>query len=354
MINRLIIIIWCYHMAIKIKDIAKAANVSVPAVSAVLNNRTNCRVSPATRERILSFAKEMNYTPDFSGLLLSGKKTRTVALLISSSWHKYEDYMKDTIISLMSQFDQQGYACYLADITGDACTNHSKVLELISRGVHYFVFLGSPMGRDKIRELIESREKSYIVYGSPGFLDRYVESDSASGAAAIIKFFLSRGKTNFRMLINPFLNDSPEANNRMRGLMAVLPDIDPQTLIKRYVIQISKIENTMENQLDVFFKTGYEMTAALLADDPDIQAIFYLSDFYAIGGAKLLQERGFAIGKDIFLAGFNETPAVKNYPFPISSVEHDIKQITGIIIRESLNGNDPFSALIPPIVHIRE
>lgn len=341
-------------MAIKIKDIAKAANVSVPAVSAVLNNRTNCRVSPVTREKILTFAKEMNYTPNFSGLLLSGKKTRTVALLISSVWQKSEDYMKDTIISLMSQFDQQGYACYLADITGDARSNYSKVLELISRGVHHFVFLGSPMGRDEIKELIKSREKSYIGYGGPGFLDRYVESDSASGVASIIKFFLSRGKTNFRMLINPFLNDSPETNNRICGLMSVFPEVDTQTLIKRYVIQMNRIDNTVENQLDVFVQTGYDMTAALLEEDPGIQAIFYLSDFFAIGGAKLLQERGLVIGKDILLAGFNETLAVKNYPYPISSVEHDIKQITGTIIRESLNENTPFTALIPPIVHIRE
>lgn len=354
MINRLIIIIWCSNMAIMIKDIARAANVSIPAVSAVLNNKTNSRVSPATREKILHFAKEMNYTPNFSGLLLSGKKTRTVALLISSIWHKSEDYMKDTIISLMSQFDQQGYACYLADITGDANTNCTKVLELISRGVHHFVFLGSPKGRDQIRELIESRNKSYIVYGNPGFLDRYVESDSASGAASVIRFFLSRSKTNFRMLINPFLSDSPEMNNRMCGLMAVFPDIDVKILVKRYVIQMDKMDNTVENQLDVFVKTGYDMTAALLEDVPGVQAIFYLSDYFAIGGAKLLRERGIVIGKDILLAGFNETAAVKNYLYPISSVEHDIKKITGIIIRESLNENLPFSALIPPILHIRE
>ena len=342
-------------MATTIKDIAKAANVSNPAVSAVLNNKTNCRVSSATRNRILHFAKEMDYKPNFNGLLLRGEKTKTVALLITTVWQKSEEYMKDMIISLMSQFDQQGYACYLADVTGDADTNYSKVLELISRGVHHFIFIGPPpFGRDQVKALIESRNKSYIVYGASKFLNRYVENDSAFGVASIIKFFLSRGRNNFRMLIIPIPAGSPELNSRICGLMSVFPDIDEETLKRRYVIQLDEIDNAATNPLDLFVKIGYEATAMILENDPGIQAIFYLSDFYALGGAKLFLERGYAIGKDILLAGFNETPAIKNYPYPISSVEHDIKKITEVIIRESLKENVPFNTLIPPIVHIRE
>ncbi|MHB9139951.1 MAG: LacI family DNA-binding transcriptional regulator [Victivallaceae bacterium] len=342
-------------MTTMIKDIAKAASVSVPAVSAVLNNKTNCRVSPVTREKILRFAKEMNYTPHFGGLLLSGKKTRTVALLISQAWFKSEEYTKDIIISLMCQFDEQGYACYFADLANDGCTNYSKVQELISRGVHHFVFLGSPHGRDRIRELIESRNKSYIAYGSSSFLNRYVESDTVSGAASIIKFFLSRGKSNFRLLINPIGDESPLANQRICGLMAVFPDVDLKTLLKRYVIEIEKIDvGTRLNQLDSFVKTGYEKTKKVIEENPDIQAIFYLSDFFAIGGAKLLLERGINIGKDILLAGFNESPAVRNYPYPISSVEHDVDEITKAITEGSLKENTSFNSMIPPIIHIRE
>jgi len=341
-------------MAITIKDIAKAASVSVPAVSAVLNNKTNCRVSPATRGKILHFAKEMDYKPNFSGLLLSGKKTRTVALLISQIWHKSEEYMKDMIISLMCQFDEQGYACYFADIAGDADTNYSKVQEFISRGVHHFVFLGSPHGRDRIKELIESRNKSYIVYGSSSFMNRYVESDTASGVTSIIRFFLSRGKSNFRMLINPIGKDTMSEHPRICGLMTAFPDVDVENLLKRYVIVMTETDTAPIKQLDIFVKAGYERTAMIIKENPEIQAIFYLSDFYAIGGAKLLLEKGFNIGKDILLAGFNESPAVRNYPYPISSVEHDIDKITTAITEESLKENSPFNILIPPIVHIRE
>ena len=54
------------------KDIAKAAGVSQPAVSAVLNNRGNCRVSPETRSRILRIAEELDYHPNQAARLLRG------------------------------------------------------------------------------------------------------------------------------------------------------------------------------------------------------------------------------------------------------------------------------------------
>ncbi|MFA7232427.1 MAG: LacI family DNA-binding transcriptional regulator [Victivallaceae bacterium] len=343
-------------MVTTIKDIAKAANVSNPAVSAVLNNKTNCRVSPATREKILKLAKEMNYKPHFSGLLLRGEKTRTVALLICDKWMKFEDYMRDLLITLMSQFDQKSYACYLADITGDADTNYSKVLELISRGVHNFIFLGVPFGHTKIRELMESTNKNSIVYGDSTFLERYVLHDSAAGVTAIIKFFLSRDRNNFRMLINRANYDTikQDGNSRFRGLMAAFPDVDQETLKSKYLIPMDDLDVEESGYLDSFAKVGYTATAKVIDSNPDIQAIFYLSDFYAIGGAKLLIERGFSIGKDILLAGFNETPAVRNYPFPISSVGHDIDKIGDMIIKESSGDNRRFGYVIPPIVHIRE
>lgn len=67
------------------KDIAREAGVSQPAVSAVLNKRVNCRVSQETRERILRIAREMNYHPNQAARLLKGKKSNTVAIFTSTN-----------------------------------------------------------------------------------------------------------------------------------------------------------------------------------------------------------------------------------------------------------------------------
>ncbi|MCS7187545.1 MAG: LacI family DNA-binding transcriptional regulator [Armatimonadota bacterium] len=49
--------------AVTIRDVAKAAGVSVATVSSVLNNRSQTRISAETRERVLKVVKELGYRP---------------------------------------------------------------------------------------------------------------------------------------------------------------------------------------------------------------------------------------------------------------------------------------------------
>lgn len=60
-------------------DIAFLAGVSQPTVSRAL--RGSPAVSPATRERILRIAREMNYTVDKNASNLRSQSTHTLALL---------------------------------------------------------------------------------------------------------------------------------------------------------------------------------------------------------------------------------------------------------------------------------
>jgi LacI family transcriptional regulator len=70
-----------------IKDVAKAAGVSVPVVSVVTNNRidTTIGVSAETRQRVLQAARELNYKPSLIARGLVEKKTYAVGLLLSTS-----------------------------------------------------------------------------------------------------------------------------------------------------------------------------------------------------------------------------------------------------------------------------
>jgi DNA-binding LacI/PurR family transcriptional regulator len=64
-----------------IEDIARRAGVSKSAVSFALNNRPG--VSPATRERILRVAAEMNWRPHKAARALSGARADAVGLVVA-------------------------------------------------------------------------------------------------------------------------------------------------------------------------------------------------------------------------------------------------------------------------------
>lgn len=66
-------------MPVTIYDVAKQANVGVGTVSRVLNN--NPRVSPETRQRVLSVIQSLNYRPSPVAQRLSRRKTLSIGVI---------------------------------------------------------------------------------------------------------------------------------------------------------------------------------------------------------------------------------------------------------------------------------
>lgn len=69
-------------LKLNIKEIAKAAGVSVATISRVLNHPE--QVLPETREHVLAVMKEQNYTPNWFARGLNLGRTNTIALLVPS------------------------------------------------------------------------------------------------------------------------------------------------------------------------------------------------------------------------------------------------------------------------------
>ena len=71
-------------MAVTLKDIAEQIGVSNQVVSAVLNSKSNCRVSKEKRARILELAQRLNYQPNALASSLRSGKTRIIGVFVDS------------------------------------------------------------------------------------------------------------------------------------------------------------------------------------------------------------------------------------------------------------------------------
>ncbi len=68
------------------REIARLAGVSQPAVSAILNNRDNTiKVSEATRQNVLRVIRETGYLPNATGRALSTRRTNYIGFLLSDA-----------------------------------------------------------------------------------------------------------------------------------------------------------------------------------------------------------------------------------------------------------------------------
>lgn len=91
------------------KDVAKAAGVSVATVSRVLNEDT--RVTAQTREKVLRVIRDLRYTPNTLGRNLRMQTTRRVLVLVSSLSNQF---CSGVVRGMEGKAAENGYQVMLA------------------------------------------------------------------------------------------------------------------------------------------------------------------------------------------------------------------------------------------------
>ena len=312
-------------MAAILKTIAERAGLSQSTVSQILNRRPNDFSSPKTRERVFLLAHELGYKQKFGHKLLRGDRTHTVAMLLGMHRIALEEHMQTLIIRLLDLLESKGYSAYLVTLGDSAGKNLETVNELIGRGVDSFIFMGEPFGRAELEKTILEQKRTLVGYSSD--FSREIRGDSSRAVEEIIRFFLAQGHRNFRFFLG-----SPVHQERWKGLCAVFPGVPQEELAAKYVIDLGDLGEN--DDIDTFARIGYRTTKAALECDPSIDACFYLSDYFAVGGLRYLLESGRRIGSDVLVAGFNNIHAIRNFPFPVSSAEHDVPLLAQALFEE--------------------
>ncbi len=217
-----------------IKDIARAAQVSVATVSNVINGKPNVGVE--TRERILALCKQMHYQPNILARNLKGGRTNTVMFVFSDFQrsfylrviHGINDCLIENHISMMicphttiGQFmkngfvdgiivldknisDQQIMEAASRDmpivtmdrvldaphiscvVTDNHASMHALMEQLVQRNYRRFHFVGGPVHTADHMERYETFRKELDAHGIPFSQTQYFQGDYslASGVRA--------------------------------------------------------------------------------------------------------------------------------------------------------------------------
>ncbi|RUT28876.1 LacI family DNA-binding transcriptional regulator [Arsenicitalea aurantiaca] len=122
---------------VKMVDIARAAKVSQTTVSLVLNHVPNIRIADETRQRVLSVARELGYTPGPSLYDLDPARKRLFGVMINEISSAYPINLID---GLNTWADTQG-AQLLVQITGGLPDHDEAALENFARfGIDTIVY----------------------------------------------------------------------------------------------------------------------------------------------------------------------------------------------------------------------
>lgn len=326
-----------------LRDVAQSCHLSVPTVSQILNNRASNFSSEETRRLVRETAERLGYQPNLGYKLMRGISTKTVALIIGHANMKDFEYIRQFIFQILERLSNDGYSVYIETMPDDWSKRHDIMLNLIQRGAEHFISIGKPCEWEDLDDLEQRTGITMMTFSSE--YRNTVNVNVEKGISLLLEHCLERKCRKIRAITSPDLN-------RCNALSKVLQlkKEDLHTII--YPIP-NLVAESPESQLAEHMTLGYAKTKELFEKEPDTDAVLYLSDYFAIGGANYLQQTGRIIGKDVRLIAFNNTLAVQAYPYPISSASLNVELVVKYIIENFTNRNAG-TFLVDPITYIRD
>lgn len=277
-------------MAITLKELANAVNLSPAAVSLVLNNRPN-RISPEKRELILKAAKELGYVPNQNAVSLVKRKTKTLGVVIPD----IKNAFFSEIVSGIDKIALEREWNIIIMNTNDRCEMDFKDIQMLtSRNVDAMILIVASNANEGN---VEQYQKLFEKFGKPVILvDRLVNGLNVStikinhelGACLAIKHLYDFGHRKIAVLRGP----ANASADRVHG-----------------VIQTCKNLGIRLSEADIFegdftMNSGYMLADNIIAGS--YSAIFSLNDLMAYGLYKRFKELGIQIPDAISIIGFDD------------------------------------------------
>jgi len=281
---------------ITIKDVAKAAGVSISTTSYALNNKGN--VSKEKKDNILRIAKELGYSPNGAAKNLKKQKTELVGLFV----HDINGPFYNELIRGIQQVTMlNGYELI---VFCDPGTKKSSSYNFLSeRRVDVAIIINPTISDDEIMTL--SKKGLPIVV-----LDREITADKVcnvlidneNGASSAVTHLLGRGYRNIAFLSGP--EEAYDNKKRFNGYLRTLAS-NGIKYNENMLLQGSFTENS-----------GYDAVINYLEiNNKPPEAIFSSNDEMAVGAIFALRDKGYNVPKDVAVVGFDNL-VVSSYITP--------------------------------------
>ena len=298
------------HGRATIREIARAAGVSIATVSRVINGRPD--VSPQTREAVLRVVREHGFSTNRNARALSGGRTGLVGVTVPIVEAAYFAVVLAGAAEALYEHDMRIVVC-------PTLHQHEREVALLDRLMHGTTdgaLLMLPEESNAELHALQETGYSFVVVDPRVRLDEgipAVSAANASGARAATDHLLALGHRRIGAITGPpdWLASTERLNGYRSALAAagVLPDPD------------------LVVESDFSIESGEAAAGALLDLPERPTAIFGFNDNVAIGALEAARARGLRVPEDLSVAGFDDseqsglvTPALTTVRQPLAEM----------------------------------
>lgn len=285
-----------------IRDVAKAAGVSVTTVSHVLNDSPHARISEPTKQLVRKVASQLGYGPNRMAQGLRTQRSRMIGLI--SEEVATTPHAGRIILGAQAAARRAGFTLVVINADHDA-SEESKRLDVAALidsqvdGILYATMyhreVSLPPGLHSMPAvLIDASDRAGLVPSAV--------PDEYEGARSAVRALVSAGHRRIGFTNNT--DDVPATRGRLAGYRAVLEEagigFDP-SLVETAVSEV---------------RGGYEAAIRLLTRTDRPTGLFCYNDRMSMGAYRAAAEQGLSIPGDLSVVGFDNQEIIADSLYP--------------------------------------
>jgi LacI family transcriptional regulator len=292
------------------KEVARAAEVSVATVSHVINGTRF--VSTELADRVHEAMRTLGYTPDATARSLRVRRTQTIGLVIPDNSNPFFAELAQVI---EEEGFEAGYTTILGNSTEQADRERRYVQTLVSKRVDGLIAALSREDDGTLERILEPAGIPVIV------IDRDVKLpgadlvlyDNAGGSHAAARHLVELGHNRIAFIAGPA--DVQPAAERLRGFRDALHEAGLE------------LPGEAVAEADFHYRGGRDATVKLLESPDGITAIAAANDLMAAGALRELAERGIRVPEEMSVVGFDDAPLAEMVSPALTTVRQPLQEM---------------------------
>ncbi|WP_404870200.1 LacI family DNA-binding transcriptional regulator [Kitasatospora griseola] len=289
-----------------LSEIARAAGVSAPTVSKVLNGRTD--VAPATRAKVEEILRRTGY-----------RRRRTTAppsRLLDLVFHQLDSaWAVEVIRGVENVARDEGLSIVLSESAGRLTPGQTWVDGVLARRPAGVVLVLSDLDAAQ-RDQLTSRDIPFVVLdpaGDPADGVPAVGTGNWQGGLAATRHLLDLGHRRIAVISGP------------SGMMCSRARVDGY----RTALETARlpVDPELIHEGDFHHEAGYAAARALLTHDDRPTAIFAGNDLQALGVYEAARELGLRVPQDLSVVGFDDLPLARWVGPPLTTVRQPLVEM---------------------------
>jgi len=303
---------------VTISQVAREAGVSSQTVSRVINNRQE--ITPKTRQHVQDVIQRLGYQPNAIARSLSQRRSHTLGVVTSGLEYYGPSHI---LVGVEQGANQAGLSILLNLLHQPESENIGPIVNgLMSRQVEGIIWAAPEIGKNRswFQEAIPQLAIPVIFLSTRPRDDlNVVEIDNRSGAYIATEHLLQRGYRKIGLITGPLTWWA--ASERRGGwqdalIAAGIPFSDSQVVEGNWSAE-----------------SGERGLHELLANFPDVQAVFACNDQMALGLMRAARSLGKRIPEDLAVVGFDDIPESAFYYPPLTTIRQGLYELGQVAVR---------------------